>query len=95
MCCHHNHCGVLITNATGEYHMKSYNTSIKVSLRHLMYWGILGKGVAATPNLSKGLIHNSYVQYLTEQLFVHRIQKVKFSDGLFNDCHQFNFNDVQ
>ena len=35
--------------------MKSYNTSIKVSLRHLTYWGILGKGVAATPNVSKGL----------------------------------------
>ena len=56
MCCHHNHCGVLITNATGEYHMKSYNTSIKVSLQHLTYWGILWKGVAVTPNISKGLM---------------------------------------
>ena len=36
--------------------MKSYNTSIKVSLQHLMYWGILGKGVAVTPNISVGLI---------------------------------------
>ena len=55
MCCHCNHCGVLTINATGEYHMKSYNTSIQVLLRHLTYWGILGKGVAATPNVSKGL----------------------------------------
>ena len=35
--------------------MKSYNTSIKVSLQHLTYWDIPGKGVAATPNVSKGL----------------------------------------
>ena len=35
--------------------MKSYNTSIKVSLQHLTYWGILGKGVAVTPNVLKGL----------------------------------------
>ena len=53
-------CGIGIINdtspnATGKYDMKSRNTSIKMSLRHLMYRGILGNGVAVTPNISKGL----------------------------------------
>ena len=34
--------------------MKSYNSSTKVLLQHLTYRGILEKGAAVTPNVSKG-----------------------------------------
>ena len=68
--------------------MKSYNTSIKVSLQHLTYRGILGKGVAATPNVSKGFfISKCDIKYKTPVLSSSTLDTITPIPGQLDKCY--------